>query len=504
MRILTLLAAGLAMTCRISSAGELEPAAPVTALTGVAVVDVETGTIAAGRTVVMRGDRIEYVGSEPPAALMSKATVYEHGGRFVMPGLWDMHVHIRNGMDESGPDLAAENAVWLRQYLGFGITAVRDAGGDLPDEVLEWRKQIEQGKRQGPRIFTSLRKLDGPNGGWPGSIRISSPEDVDPAIHALEQAGADFIKLYDGSLDGQRYLQAIAEAERRGLRTAGHLPLSVQFEHAIDAGLDSVEHDLYLVKAASDRDREISTEVARAIGNGDAISYSGTLARYMNSADPAKMNRVFDKMRERGSALTPTLHIRSVLSDLTDASVHEADPQLAQVPPGIRRTYDLRVSRAVARSPEAVAQARALRGANGQILKVAADRGVMILAGSDTGAGNSFIYPGESLHRELARLVDAGLAPLEALQSATVNAAKWMGVTEQFGEVAAGRKADLLILQKNPLDDIRNTQSLVAVIQDGRYLDASELERLRTLPSDQTTDATIEHDSPAARPTADR
>lgn len=492
MRILTLLAAGLAMTCRISSAGGLEAAGPVTALTGVAVIDVKTGTIAAGQTVVIHGDRIAYVGNEPSRALISKATVYDHSGRFVIPGLWDMHVHIRNGIDESGPNLASENATWLRQYLGFGITAVRDAGGDLPDEVLEWRKQIEQGKRQGPRIFTSLRKIDGPNGGWPGSIRISSQEDVEPAIDALEQAGADFIKLYDGSLDGQRYLQGIAEAERRGLRTAGHLPLSVDFEDAIDAGLDSVEHDLYLVKAASSRDREISTEVARAIGNGDAIPYTGTLARYMNSADPAKMNRVFDKMKERGSALTPTLHIRRVLSGLTDASVHEADAQLAQVPAGIRRTYDVRVSRAVARSPEAVAQARALAEANLRILKVAANRGVMILAGSDSGAGNSFVYPGESLHRELSRLVDAGLTPLEALQAATVNAAKWMGATEQFGTVASGRKADMLILQKNPLDDIRNTQSLVAVIQDGRYLDAPELARLRTLPNDKTITQTIE------------
>lgn len=482
MRILGLLAISLVMACPVSWAGEPEPTGPVTALTGVVVVDVETGELAVGSTVVLRGNQIAYVGSEPPAALMAEATIQDHAGRFVIPGLWDMHVHIRNGLDDSGPDLTAENALWLRQYLGFGVTAVRESGGDLPDEVGELKQQIERGERHGPRIFTSLRKLDGPTDGWAGSIRIASAEDVGPALDALQQADADFIKLYDGSLDGRHYLQAIAEAERRGLRTAGHLPLSVDFEQAIEAGLDSVEHDLYLVKAASPQDREISAEVARALANGQAVPYFATLARYMDGADTAKMQRVFEAMRARGAALTPTLHIRSVLSTLTDASVYDADAQLAQVPEGIRSTYAFRVSRAVARSPEVVAQARALGQANARILKVAADRGVTILAGSDTGAGNSFIYPGESLHRELAHLVDAGLQPLAALQAATLNAARWMGLADQFGTIATGRRADLLILQGNPLDDIRNTQALVAVIQDGRYFDAAALAELRTLP----------------------
>jgi hypothetical protein len=128
-------------------------------------------------------------------------------------------------MDDSGPDLAAENAVWLRQHLGFGITAVRDAGAELSDEVLARQSDIVRGQRQGPRIFTALGKSDGSIGGWPGSIRLSSVDEVCPAIDALEQAGADFIKLYDGSLNGQRYLKAIVGAEQRGLRTAGHLPL---------------------------------------------------------------------------------------------------------------------------------------------------------------------------------------------------------------------------------------------------------------------------------------
>jgi imidazolonepropionase-like amidohydrolase len=128
----------------------------------------------------------------------------------------------------------------------------------------------------------------------------------------------------------------------------------------------------------------------------------------------------------------------------------------------------------------------------------------MILAASDVGAGNSFTYPGESLHGELGHLADAGLWPLEALQTATVNPSKWMSLTAQFGKVASGWTADLLVLQTNPLDHVRNTQSLVAVIQDGRYLDASELARPRTLPKDQTTIPSIEHDSPAAPPPADR
>jgi hypothetical protein len=168
----------LAFLC-LAACGPDATVAPGLALTNVAVINVETGDIAPGQTIIIRGDRIEYVGDAPPSGTMAATTVVDYSGHYVIPGLWDMHVHLRNS---DGVDLAEENALWLPQYLGFGVTAVRDAGGDLPDEVLAWRREIVLGDRQGPRIYTSLQKLDGPTGGWPGSIRLESAGEVSAAM----------------------------------------------------------------------------------------------------------------------------------------------------------------------------------------------------------------------------------------------------------------------------------------------------------------------------------
>lgn len=448
-------------------------------LTGLSVVDVRTGTVIEEQTLTLRGDRIEALGDPLPPSVLAGATVYDHSGHYVIPGLTDMHVHFRNGPDS---DLAEENALWLRQYPGFGVTAVRDAGGDLPDQVLSWRDAIERGDQAGPRIFTSLRKLDGPTGGWEGSIRLASPADAVPAIDELESAGADFIKLYDGSIAGDVYLAAIAESELRGLKTAGHLPLNVMFDDAIAAGLDSVEHELFLAKAASGEEAAIAADMAARVASGADYSYYAELARLQESPSGEKLDASLDLMIRRGTAMTPTLYIGRVLDTMTDASIHESDPRLAEVPSGLRATFQLRVQRLVGRSSDVLERDLEIMAKNRELVKAAADRGVIILAGSDTGAVNSYLYPGDSLHRELAELVAAGLTPLQALQGATLHAAAWLNRSHDFGTIEPGKLADLVILDSNPLDDITNTRSIVAVLQSGRYLDQNALARLRVLP----------------------
>lgn len=188
-------------------------------------------------------------------------------------------------------------------------------------------------------------------------------------------------------------------------------------------------------------------------------------------------------MIRHGAALTPTLYLGRLLDTMTDASAHRQDPQLAQVPPGLKATFQLRVQPLVERSREILARDLDIMARNRAYVKTAADLGVTILAGSDTGAVNSYLYPGDSLHRELAELVDVGLTPLQVLQGATLHAAAWLDRSGDFGTVETGKVADLLILDGNPLLEIGNTRSLVAVIQDGRYLDRETLAELRTLPS---------------------
>ena len=471
--------------CTPVESGAQLPAPRPIALENVSIVDVTTGIIESGLTIVIRDGLIAYIGSSPSETILADATHYALGGRYVIPGLWDMHVHLRGGRS-----LEDENSVWMRQYLGYGVTSVRDAGGDIPRAVIRWRDEIAAGQRESPRIYTALQKVDGALIGSAGSIRIRSEEDIDDALDRLTEQGADFIKLYDSSLNGELYVAVIEAAERRGLKTAGHLPHSVAFRDAIEAGLDSVEHCFFMAKAASTKEEMFAAEVETTASGatrlliraseapaGRPLGYFGRFTYLARFADENKLTATIELMRERGAAITPTLAALAPRSpdDLVN------DERFAQVPRGIRATYEGRLSQLAGRTPEEIADSRELYEICLRYTAAAANGGVTILAGTDTGADNPGLYPGYSLHSELERLVEAGLSPLEALQAATVNAAKWIGQSARFGTIEEGKVADLVVLDANPLEEIQNTRSIVSVVFGGRYLDDDDLAELRAL-----------------------
>ena len=446
------------------------------AVTGVAVVDVQTGAVRDDQTIIVRRGLIEWIGPERAAQLPDGTLTVDERGRYAIPGLWDMHVHLRGG-----PSLEAANKIWLRQYLGFGVTSVRDAGGDLPDAVLRWKRAIARGTLYGPRIFTSLRKIDGPAGAWEGSIPVSSSRDVPRALDQLQAAGADFIKVYDGSIDPQLYLEVLAEAERRGLRTAAHVPLSVPFEDAINAGLDSVEHAFHLLKAANPQDRAVSRRFAREGIPEDFEPYFVAVSALGKQADEGHARRMFREMAARGTALTPTLYIRHAWNGVTRPDDGQDAPRYRATPPAIRKTYSIAMEIFADRTAEQRASDLRLENLSLRLTRLAAEEGVTILAGSDTGAENPLVYPGDSLQHELQTLVDAGLTPLRALQAATIEPARWFGKADELGTLDDGKAADFVILDANPLDDIANTRAIAAVVQQGVFFDRDELAELRVL-----------------------
>lgn len=422
----------------------------------VRVVDVDRGTALEG-SVAVRDGRVAAVwpaGAVPEGVEAGRTVAGD--GRWLIPGLWDAHVHFRGG-----EELREANRALLPLYPVNGITTVRDAGGDLTPALLAWRDSIGEGRLLGPRILTSGPKLDGPRPGWPGSIALADPSQVPAALDSLQALGVDYVKLYDGSMSPQVFMAAVREAEARGMTVTGHMPLGVDFAEAVEAGLDGTEHLYYVFKGTA-ANRE---EVTRRVRAGE-LGFWDALWSMLDTRDPAREAAVFEAMARKGTVVVPTLHIGNVLSNVERVD-HGSDPELALIPPGVRETYRGRVESAERASLESRENNRALRDLMGAMVPRMRDAGVTILAGSDAGPFNSFTYPGFALHAELEALVEAGLTPAEALRSATTAPAAFLGLDDELGRVEPGYRADLVLLDADPLADIRATRSVSTVILRG-------------------------------------
>lgn len=436
----------------------------------VRLVDVDAGAAAGRRTVAIRDGRIAAVWTPeempPDAARQLEAERRVAGeGRWLIPGLWDSHVHFRGG-----EALAEGNRALLRLYPVNGVTTVRDTGGDLTSYLMAWRDSIADGELMGPRILLSGPKLDGPNPAWEGSIPVADPSEAAAAVDSLEGLDVDFVKLYDGSLSHRVFMALVREAESRGMPVTGHMPLGVDFLESVRAGLDGTEHLYYVFKGTATNRDEITRRVrAGALGFWDAME--ATLDR----RDFAREAEVFEAMAERGTVVVPTLHIGEILAEVERVD-HSGDPELAYIPAGIRETYAGRVESARSQSAEARETTRALRAAMAALVPRMNDAGVPVLAGSDAGAFNSYAYPGFALHAELEALVASGLTPAQALRSATVAPATFMGLGDELGRIAPGYRADLVLLDADPLADIANTRTVSTVILRGE--EVLERERL--------------------------
>ncbi len=189
-----------------------------TLIANINIVDVVSGDIINNQNIGLRNDSIIFIMGNSDLFDVESTNIYDKRGKYAIPGLWDMHVHFRGGTS-----LIEENKNLLPLYTAFGISGVRDAGGDLTSSVLEWRKQIRSGEMIGPDIFTSGPKIDGPNGTWAGSIPVVTDADVMHALDTLEAIGSDYVKIYDSRISKEAYLKIIKEATKRGTTTSGHI-----------------------------------------------------------------------------------------------------------------------------------------------------------------------------------------------------------------------------------------------------------------------------------------
>ena len=441
------------------------------------LVDVAGDRTIADQAVVLRGERIVAVGDDTAiAAGWRAAQTVDASGKFVMPALWDMHVHFGGG-----PELVAENRALLPLYVAHGITAVRDASGDIPDEVLTMRREVAAGALFGPRIFTSGPKIEGLNPVWRGTLESGTRADIDRDMLRLRELNVDFVKITDSTLQPDLFLYALQAARGAGFRTSGHIPMALTLRQAVDAGLSSVEHlDYAYTAGARGGDQIVADFAAGRIDRAEAT------ARLHAAFDPETAMATYRYLAERNVYVTPTLNGSRIIAYL-DRDTHADDPYLAYIGPRLRATYQWRIDRAATATPQQIADRHTRIDRIGSILSMLQRAGVTIIAGTDAGFLSSFNYPGLGLHEELQVFVDNGLTPAQALSAATRAGPAWFGLSDQYGTIDTGKMADILLLDANPLANIAATRAINTVIMRGHVYDRAALDRMLSDVRDQVT-----------------
>jgi len=426
-------------------------AAPLV-LAHVTIIDVTGGPSKPDMTVVIRGDRISDIGKAGEMTAPPDATVVDASGKFLIPGLWDMHVHWYN-----------RDSFTL--FTANGVTGIREMFGN--SELLRLRDEIAKGSLTGPRMIVASPIIDGPQPVWPNSIAVSNEDEGRKAVRKVKEWGADFVKVYS-LLPRDAYFGIADESKRQGISFVGHVPFTVSAAEASDAGQKSIEHLTGVLLACSYNETELRNEIVKARAPGARSRREGENLRETFSDRKAK--DLFARFVKNQTWQCPTLTVLRSNAYLGDQSFRN-DARLKYVPRPMRERWGQRIAN---------------RNDNDYVKKVfkkeveivgAMQRaGVPLLAGTDTG--NPFCFPGFSLHDELALMVIGGLTPVEALRAATLNPAKFLGLDKTLGTIEPGKIADLVLLDADPLADIRNTQKINAVISNGRLFDRKALNKM--------------------------
>jgi imidazolonepropionase-like amidohydrolase len=414
------------------------------------IIDGTDGPLLVGHSIVIRGSRIIEVGPADEVGA-NGATRVDATGAFVIPGLWDMHTH-----------LSSAGRASLGQYVASGVTGVRDLGGDF-ETVRAWRSDVAEGTIVGPQILTAGTIIE--HREWLDALAalpipaiaafldsnprvgVDTPDEARAAIDALAGQGVDLVKLRN--TPPPETFRALAQAaDEHGLDLVAHLPQQgIGILEGIDAGLDGIEH----------MDR---------------------IAAILDTLDSGQRNTLLSALAGTGAHVTPTLVVMvreslhpAVARAIVGDTLGVLDPRRRMISDELLGFWEMQQALDEFDSPN---DSAAVFGRYAAYVGEMQDAGVRLVAGTDLGA--RLVYPGESVHDELGLLVEqAGLSPLEALQTATRNAAIAAGVADSLGTIREGHVADLVILSADPLEDIRNTKWIREVVLRGELLDRNRL-----------------------------
>jgi len=457
----------LALVLAVALAGSRLEAQSLT-ITNATVIDVSTGALRRGTTIVVDSNRIASV-TPSSAAVRPHGRVVDAKGLYVLPGLWDMHTHAYFGW----PRDFGDNYV-LPLFIANGITGIRDMGSDL-EAVLSARSDVARHRLVGPRMVVSGPMLDGPKVAFAASMAIATPDDGRKAVDTLATRGVDFIKIQSG-VPRDAYFAIADEAKKRGIVIEGHVPDAIRASEAVAAGQRTFEHLIGIFEASTPDEDSFIT---RRYGAGGDSATNKYLAAFLDRYDPTREANVIKLLATNTVWQCPTLYWERG-QWLVDVIDYTKDPDIAYTPQTwvAKKFPEMQKSIAGSMDTDPLGVRRRFVDHELDIVRKLHAAGVPLLAGTDTPAGVD-VTPGISLHLELQRFVAAGLTPLQALQTATINPARFLGKSADFGSVEPGRIADLLILRANPLENIANTRAIAGVVADGKYWSQVEIDQLR-------------------------
>ena len=402
------------------------------AIVDVTIIDVSTGTAKPHQVVVVRYGKIDHIKPASDFETPGWMTEVSGQGRFLIPGLWDAHVHLSFWDEPAANDTLSERPLDpntyrepLRRYVAWGVTSVRDMGGDL-GAIDVWRDRIKKGEVVGPTIYRAGPYVDGPKPNDKYRMFVTSAKEAKKAARALGARDVDFIKIHS-QVPPEALSALVQEARQQGLPFAGHVPYGTSIDDLVNLGISTIEHaDAFFISRLGSR-------------QGTFEEWQAAFEWYFTSEGKDLLR----KMAASQTWFTPTLAIFDSGWDGTP------DPWIK-----LRRWYR-------------------------ELVALAHREGVPLLAGTDVARKTGPIQPGIGVHEELEHLVEIGLTPSEALRTATMNPAIVLGRENEYGSIKPGKVADLVLLNGNPLENIRQTRMIEAVVLKGRLLDAGMLSELR-------------------------
>jgi imidazolonepropionase-like amidohydrolase len=457
---------------------------PTVAFRGVTVVDVRDGSLHPEHTVLVAGNRIAAVGPVQEVAVPHDAETVEAAGRYLIPGLWDMHVHSVAKMAVYGTNESVAAHEWhFPLFLAYGVTGVRNMNDRTGDVTLELTKSVRRRLAQGdlrgpPRFLTAGPSVDGDPPLATNPVVVRTAAAARAAAAQLASNGADLVKVYE-NLSREAYFAIVDEARRRGIPVDGHVPFRVTPEEAADAGQRTVEHPEALAAGCAKAAEAERKRFAGVLADYSSLPESEKFLAIFrhsralyDSRDPAACASAIEAYRRNGVAVTADLvafhHVVHAEQVLADAA------RMRLVPQEIRRSWENFLASEATREFQSIL--RPIVPLELENVRLLNEAGVLLLAGTDVGV--PFQVPGIGLHVELERLVEAGLTPLKALQTATLNPARVLEMADSLGTIERGKLADLVLLDANPVEDIRNTQKIRAVVADGRLYRRADLDQL--------------------------